>query len=149
MAAVQEAGRGKKRSSSTRPRRAKPGATGEGEFFHIEVRPRREFTTFHTQDVGKKGGIERVAGKRSSGSWDTQKWLIGKEHAHLEHGRLIADSVDARHVFDELGSGLTHISGDRFRAKPRPNIPEAEKPTAAQTRARRSNIKKAQAARRA
>jgi len=148
MAAMQEAvSCGKTRSSSTRPRRAKPGASGEGEFFHIEVRPRREFTTFRTQDVGKIGGIERVAGKRSSGSWDTQKWLIGKEHAHLEHGRLIADTADARQVLAELGSGLTHISGDRFRARPRPNIPEAEKPTAAQTRARRSNIKKAQAAR--
>ena len=150
MAAAQNpTSRGKTRSSSTRPRRAKPGASGKGEFFHIEVRPRREFTTFRIQDVGKKGGIERVAGKRSSGSWATQKWLIGKQDAHLERGRLIADSADARHVLDELGSGLTHISGDRFRAKPRPNVPEAEKPTAAQTRARLSNIKKAQAARRA
>ena len=118
--------RSKARPSSTRPRRAKPGASGKGEFFHIEVRPRREFTTFRTQDVGKKGGIERVAGKRSSGSWGTQKWLIGKEHAHLERGRLIADSADARHVLDELGSDLTHIRGDRFRAKPRPNVPEAK-----------------------
>jgi hypothetical protein len=42
--------------------RAQPGARAGGAFFHIEVRPRREFKTFRTQDVGKKGGIERVAG---------------------------------------------------------------------------------------
>ena len=76
--------------------RAKPGATGKGDYYHIEVRPKAQFTTFRTQDVGHRGGIERVAGKRSSGSWDTQKWLISKQHAHLEDNRLIPDTQDAR-----------------------------------------------------
>ena len=127
--------------------RAKPGSKGGGDFFHIEVRPRSEFKTFRTQDVGSGGGIERVAGKRQSGSWDTQKWLIGKSHAHVENGRLVADSAEARHVLETLGSAPKHIEADRFRAKPRPNLPESEKPTPAQRRARRENIKKAQAAR--
>jgi hypothetical protein len=126
---------------------AKPGSKGGGEFFHIEVRPKSEFTTFRTQDVGHSGGIERVAGRRGSGSWDTQKWLIGKDHAHVEGGRLVADSADARHVLDALGSAPKHVEADRFRARPRPNVPESEKPTPAQRRARRRNIKKAQAAR--
>ncbi|MBI1764317.1 MAG: hypothetical protein HYR56_23065 [Acidobacteria bacterium] len=129
--------------------RAKPGSTGDGEFYHIEVRPKREFVTFRTHDVGKKGGLERVAGKRESGSWDDQKWLIGKDQAHLEGGKLIPDTEDARALLDELGSTPVHISGDRFKAKPRPNVPEKDKPTAAQRRARQSNIKKAQAAHRA
>src|SRR2546425_8352041 len=64
-------------------KRRKAGATGGGEFFHIEVRPREEFETFRTQDVGQRRGIERVAGRRATGSWDTQKWLIRKEHAHI------------------------------------------------------------------
>jgi len=128
-------------------RRAKPGSTGRGEFFHIEVRPRTEFKTFRTQDVGERGGIERVAGKRGSGSWDTQKWLISKEDAHLEGGRLVPDSDDARKVLDELGASPVHVRGDRFKAKDRPNVPEREKPTPAQKRARTANIKKAQAAR--
>lgn len=129
--------------------RAKPGSKGGGAFFHIEVRPRSEFKTFRTQDVGSSGGIERVAGKRGSGSWDTQKWLIGKDHAHIENGRLVADSADARHVLDALGSPPKHIEADRFRARPRPNVPEREKPTPAQRRARSTNIKKAQSARHA
>ncbi len=132
---------------TTHSSRAKPGSSGEGDFFHIEVRPRSAFKTFRTQDVGEKGGIERVAGRRESGSWDTQKWLIGKRHAHIEHGRLIADTDDARQVIEQLGSALHHIDADRFEAKPRHNVPENDKPTPAQTRARRQNIKKAQTAR--
>jgi hypothetical protein len=130
--------------------RAKPGAKGGGAFFHIEVRPRREFKTFRTQDVGKRGGIERVAGKRGSGSWSTQKWLIGKDHAHKRNGHLVADSRDAKRILAMLGSAPKHIGGDPFRAADRPNVPERAKPTARQRRARtRSNISKARAARHA
>jgi hypothetical protein len=42
-----------------------------------------------------------------------------------------------------------HVKGEVFEARPRQNVPEREKPTLAQKRARRANIKKAQAARRA
>jgi len=128
-------------------RRAKPGSTGEGDFYHIEVRPKTDFRTFRNQDVGRKGGIERVAGKRSTGSWDTQKWLIGKELAHVEDGRLVPDSEHARKVLAELGSKPVHVGGDRFKAAPRPNVPESKKPTPAQRRAQQRNIRKAQAAR--
>jgi hypothetical protein len=41
------------------------------------------------------------------------------------------------------------VEGDVFEARPRPNVPEREKPTPAQRRARSANIKKAQAARHA
>jgi hypothetical protein len=135
-----------KRKPATK--RAKPGARGSGEFFHIEVRPRREFKTFRTQDVGRKGGIERVAGRRGTGSWDTQKWLISKEHAHREGRKLIGDTADARKILKELGAPPTHLVGDRFKAKDRPNVPERRKPTQAMRRAQTRNIRKAQAARR-
>lgn len=128
--------------------RARPGSQGGGKFYHVEVRPKREFKTFRTQDVGSRGGIERVAGKRSSGRWDTQKWLIGKEHAHIENGRLVADTAEARKVLKALGAAPKLIRADRFRARPRPNVPERAKPTPAQQRARQRNIKKAQSARR-
>ena len=129
--------------------RARPGTTGRGEYYHIEVRPKSEFSVFRTQDVGRRGGIQRVAGKRGSGSWDTQKWLIGKDEAHVEDERLVPDTKEAREVLRTLGSKPTHVSGDRFKAAPRPNVPEKKKPTPAQKRARLANIKKAQAARRA
>lgn len=127
-------------------RRKKPGAGG-GEFYRIEVRPKEEFVTFRTQDVGKEGGIERLAGKRESGSWSTATWLVSKDFAHLENGKLVADHEDAKNLFEDLGSTPKHVKGDVFKASDRPNVPEKDKPTQAQRSARKANIKKAQAAR--
>ena len=127
--------------------RKRPGTTGEGGFYRIEVRPKSQFVTFRNQDVGEPGGIERLAGKRQSGSWDTVSWLVAKDFAHVEGGRLVPDHRDAKKLFKELGSTPMHVKGDIFKAKDRPNVPEKDKPTAAQQRARKSNIRKAQAAR--
>lgn len=128
--------------------RKKPGSGGEGNYYHVELRRSEDFVTFRTQDVGEPGHIQRVAGKRGSGSWDTVKWLISKEDAHIENEHLVPDSSEAKEVLAELGAQPVHLKGDVFEAKPRPNVAEAEKPTPAQTRARSANIKKAQAARR-
>lgn len=130
-------------------KRAKPGTTGEGDYYHIIVRPKNEFTTFRNQDVGDKGHILRMAGKRSSGSWDTHAWLISKEDAHVEGNTIIADSEDAKKLLETLGSKPTLVKGDIFEAKDRPDVPERSKPTEAQQKARMENIKKAQQARKA
>src|SRR5919198_2972410 len=127
--------------------RQKPGTGGEGNYYHVTVRPKGDFKTFRTQDVGEPGHVQRVAGKRGSGSWDTQKWLISKEDAHVEGGKLVPDTEEAREVLADLGSEPVHVEGDVFEAKPRRDVPEREKPTPAQRRARSANIKKAQAAR--
>jgi hypothetical protein len=129
--------------------RAEPGTKGEGDYFRIVVRPKEEFTTFRYDDVGEKGHILRLAGQRSSGSWDTQVWLISKNDAHLEGETLIAETEDASHLIAALGSKPKHVEGDVFEAQDRLNVPESEKPTEAQQRARRENIKKAQKARQA
>ena len=126
--------------------RERPGA-GSGKYYRVEVRPKSEFISFRTQDVGRKGHIQRIAGKRTSGSWSTVTWLIGKEDAHVQDGRLVADTPGARQLMAQLGSRPVHTQGDRFKAKDRPNVPERSKPTPAQRRARSANIKKAQAAR--
>jgi hypothetical protein len=95
------------------------------------------------------GGVERVAGRRASGTWATAKWPIEKNHAHIDEGRLVPDSTEAKKLFKNLGSVPVHVDGDRFRAKPRRDIPEEEKPTPAMRRAQLANIRKAQAAVRA
>jgi hypothetical protein len=128
-------------------KRKKPGTTGEGEFYRIEVRPKEEFVTFRNQDVGEPGGIERLAGKRESGSWDTVTWLVDKKFAHIERNKLVPDHKDAKDLFENLGSAPKHVKGDVFKAEDRPNVPEKDKPTAAQKRARSKNIKEAQKAR--
>lgn len=126
--------------------RVKPGAGG-GEYYRIEVRPKSEFVTFRYHDVGGPGGLERLAGKRSSGSWDTQAWLVSKDFAHVSGDSLVPDNEDVKELFAKLGSQPKHVRGDVFMAKDRPNIPEKAKPTPAQQRAWAENIKKAQAAR--
>ena len=136
----------KSRKRRTSGRRARPGARGSGGFFHIQVRPKSDFVSFRNQDIGARGGIERVAGRRANGSWDTQKWLIGKSEAHRAGKRLAPDTAAARKVLSQLGSTPRHLGGDRFIAKPRRKIPAREKPTPAMRRAQLANIKKAQAA---
>lgn len=128
--------------------RARPGAGG-GAFYRIEVRPKREFVTFRTQDVGEPGHLERIAGKRSSGRWDTATWLVGKRDAHISGDRLVIDSPRVKTALKQIGGPILHKRGDVFTALPRRDVPEREKPTAAQTRTRMQNIKKAQRARRA
>lgn len=127
--------------------RAKPGSTGKGEYYRIEVRPKENFTTFRNQDIGDPGHIQRLAGRRSSGSWATHAWLVSKEDAHISGEKLIPDSKDAKELLEMLESEPQHIKGDIFKAKDRRNVPEAEKPTKAQRSAQQRNIKKAQAAR--
>jgi hypothetical protein len=104
----------KKQTTSTRK---KPGSTGRGDYYHIEVLPKTGFVTFRTQDVGDPGHIQRVAGKRASGSWATVKWLVGKKDAHMRGEHLIPDSKDAKELIKELGVKPIHVSGDRFKAK--------------------------------
>jgi hypothetical protein len=129
-------------------KRAKPGTKGGGDYFRIVVRSKQEFATFRYHDVGEKGHILRLAGKRSGGSLDTQAWLISKDDAHIDGDTLVANTDDARRLIEALGSKPKHVKGDVFEAKDRPNIPESKKPTEAQQRTRLENIKKAQQARR-
>ena len=146
MATNRKSQNGKSNKSRSSGRKA-PGSTGKGNYYHIELRDGADFETFRTQDVGDPGHLQRVGGKRASGGWSTVKWLVSKEDAHVEDGKLVGDTQEAKDLIRKLRSRPTHIRGDRFQAKPRRNVPERSKPTAAQTRARKKNIKKAQAAR--
>ena len=91
--------------------RAKPGSTGEGAYYHIEVRPKGQFAMFRTHDVGKKGGIQRVAGKRRTGSWDDQTWLISKQHAQT------APRIDTREDGRKHGLADTALSCHEYQKR--------------------------------
>jgi hypothetical protein len=116
--------------------RAEPGKKGAGDYFRIVVRPKKEFSTLRYEDVGEKGHILRLAGQRSSGTWDTQVWLISKNDAHLEGETLIAETEDAGGVLAALGSKPKQLEGDVFEAQDRPNFPENKKPSEAQPRSK-------------
>src|SRR5215213_9066969 len=145
----------KKSSSSTsgkqaqsRSTRRAPGTGGQGDYYHVEVRPGDDFVTFRTQDVGDPGHLQRVAGKRENGGWATVKWLIGKEDAHVEDGKLVGDTQEVKDLLRKLRTKPVLKKGDVFESKPRQNVPERSKPTAEQKRARSQNIRKAQTSKR-
>lgn len=127
--------------------RQKPGSSGKGDYYHVEVLPKSGFVTFRTQDVGTKGHIQRVAGKRASGSWATVKWLIGKEDAHLSGGKLVADTKGAKDVIKQLGVQPVHLRGDRFKAKSVSSDSKRAKPAPAKKSVGPKSIKKAPVAR--
>ena len=128
--------------------RKKPGSTGKGNFYHIEIRPKSDFVTFRVQDVGEAGGLERLAGKRTSGSWDTVTWLVSKKVAHMTGDKkLVIDDPRAKSVLEQISGKPVHVKGDIFKAKPRKNVPEKDKPTLKMRKAQTANIKLAQKAR--
>lgn len=127
--------------------RRRPGTGGKGRYYHIEVRPNARFVSYRLHDVGRGSHTKRLAGKRTSGSWDTKSWLILKSDAHVTKRCLVIDYPRARTALKGIRGPIRQFKGDIFRAKPRRNIPEASKPTPAQRRARAKNIKKAQQAR--
>tara|TARA_Y100000310_G_scaffold77294_1_gene73891 strand:+ start:21961 stop:22479 length:519 start_codon:yes stop_codon:yes gene_type:complete len=126
--------------------RKKPGTGGGGKFYRIVVRPKSEFTSFKIHDVGKRGHIERLAGRRKSGSWSTQAWLIAKTDIRVSENTLVGKTAHAKSVLSKLSRKPRKVSGNVFEAGFRKNIPERSKPTKAMRKAQKRNIKKAQKA---
>ncbi len=127
--------------------RAKPGTKGEGDYYRIVVRDKNQFSSFRYHDIGRTGHTLRLTGHRKSGSWDTQAWLVSKKDAYIEEKQLILDSNKVKKALSKLRGPIKQVKGDVFSAKPRKNVPEKDKPTPAQKKARKENIKKAQKAR--
>ena len=107
----------KRRKSSKR--RAKPGTRGKGRYYRVVLRPKSGFSSFRVQDVGGRGGAERLAGKRANGTWDTQAWLIPKSQAHVSGGKLAGNTAKIKSILSKLGSSPRRVKADVFRAKPR------------------------------
>jgi hypothetical protein len=116
--------------------RNEPRTAPGGDYYHVQINPSREFTVFRTQDVGDPGHIQRVAGQREDGSWDTVQWLVSKDDAHIQGGRLVGDTKDARDLFEKLGGEPEHQSGDLFSAVRQPRLAAKEEPMPKQKTAR-------------
>lgn len=97
--------------------RAKTGEKGLGDFYRIILRPKSLFVSFRVQDVGEKGGLERVAAKRKNGNWATHAWLVSKKDAHSKGKGLVADSVGAKDLFKTFSSKPDLIKGDNYVAR--------------------------------
>jgi hypothetical protein len=109
--------------TSKKRRRQQLEIGGSRKFYRIVVRPKRQFDLFRTHDVGKRGGLERITGRRPNGNWDTQAWLISKEDAHMnDEKKLIMVEASARLVHKSLSGSIKHIKGDTFKARPRRSV---------------------------
>lgn len=126
---------------ATKPKQRKNPGAGGGKFYRIEVKPKKEYKKIRTEDVGDKGHLERLAGKKEDGSWDTITWLISKEDAHLEGKKLIIDNPKAKSVLKQISGPIKHTKDDVFKASPRKNISKKQKPTL-KTKARKPSKSK-------
>lgn len=124
-------------------KRKKPGIGGKGKFYRVVVRPKGEFVSFRNHDVGKKGHIQRLAGRRKSGSWATQAWLIEKKDAQVKDRVLIGKTKDVKELLSKLRRQPRKVKGDIFKALSIKNVPERSKPTKAMRKAQKKNILKA------
>lgn len=96
-----------------------PGASGEGDYYHVILRGKEKFKKFRTQDVGSDGHSMRVAGQlRDEDRWQTQKLLFAKDDAYIVNGYLHSDREKTKNVLASFESVPRHIEGDRFYAKP-------------------------------
>jgi len=94
--------------------RKAPGLGGCGRFYRVMIRDKKNFVMFRNHDVGEKGHVERLAGKRANGRWATVAWLIDKNDAHVDNGILVGDSEDVRNVLEKLRRKPRHLKGDIF-----------------------------------
>lgn len=71
----------------------------KGQQLRIRVRPPRLYSVFRVHDVGKKGRLQRVAGKRkTTGEWETQSWRL-----NLSHYKSVTDAlVDLNSIADYI-----------------------------------------------
>lgn len=97
--------------------RARPGAGGTGDFYHIELHPKTEYVTFRTQDVGERGGLERLAGQKPDGSWETAAWLVAKSCAQVNaQGHLVITDEKAQSILNQITEPIVQVKGDIFRS---------------------------------
>lgn len=103
--------------------RKKPGMGNDGDYYRVIIRPKSEFAMFRTHDVGRVGHSQRIAGKRSSGSWATHSWLIHKDDAFVESGKLKSKKSKIKNILGKLRGPIKKHKGNIFHAKPRKNMP--------------------------
>jgi hypothetical protein len=71
-------------------------------YFAIIIIPKNQFCSFCMQHVGRSGGLQRIAGKLNDGSWRTHAWLISKNDAHIEGGKIVPDSKEAKNLLSRI-----------------------------------------------
>ena len=115
---------------------------GGGKFYHVIVRPKSQFVLFRNHDDGRKGHVERLAGKKKNGNWATHAWLVDKREAKIVDDILVGKNSKVQNVLSRLRRKPVWKNGDVFIAGPEINVREVDKPTPAMRAARMKRKKK-------
>lgn len=83
-------------------------------YFRIITRPRKQFVAFRTLDAGEPSSVQRLTGHRPTSARTNQTWLLSKEMAHVEKGRIIPDTLEAAELLATFGREPIHQSDDLF-----------------------------------
>ena len=101
-----------------------PFPLGNGQYYHVEVRPKTEFSAFYTEDVGRRKHSMLVLGKqKKDDKWATHKWLISKGDAYIsDRGELKSEDHRIQQILDYVDGNLVHKERDTFYIRPHRNI---------------------------
>lgn len=102
--------------------RKKPSTGGAGKFYRIELSPGSKFKMYRNQDVGGKGGLERVAGKTANNAWKTAAWLVSKTGAKVKDGKLVITDPKMKTLLKSISSSIEHVKGDIFKGKAKKKV---------------------------
>ena len=89
----------------------------DGQYFIIIIRPRDEFVKFKSDPVSGEGMLQQIHGQNSKKQWSTQSWLISKEGATVNKGKLVSTSHHVSKLLRAIGGKITKLSDDTFLVK--------------------------------
>jgi hypothetical protein len=93
----------------------------KGKTFRARSAARGKSASTKTQSSRIPRAVKRTdiesRSKRSSGSWDTQKWLIGKKLAHVVKEKLIADYRGSGEAGAKVPSKASKDTNTRLRGR--------------------------------
>lgn len=83
-------------------------------YLRIITKPRLHFATSCAQDVGRPGSVQRLTDRRQLSANKSQTWLLSKEIAHVEKGKIVPDTLEAAELLATFSREPVHRTDDLF-----------------------------------
>lgn len=83
-------------------------------YLRIITKPRKHFVAFRTLDAGEPGSVQRLTGHRPNSARASQMWLLSKDMAHVEKGKIIPDTLEAAELLAAFDREPVHQRDDLF-----------------------------------
>lgn len=83
-------------------------------YLRIITRPRLHFANSCVQDAGDPGSIQRLTDGRQLSANKSQTWLLSKDMAHVERGKIVPDTLEAAELLATFSREPVHRTDDLF-----------------------------------